>query len=461
MMNAQDRRCAQCGRSNSPTRIWCEECRAGLSLPPNVDVSSDVASRDGARKHLYEQVLRDLDQLSDAGEVPVATSSLVGEFYRKRLAEINGRQAERAKWRSIGQLADSARNAALGGRYDRAIEVLQRGIETHPHTSLFGEMLSEVRARSEEERAREASGEAERLIQSANQLTQRGLLEAAKSKLQRAVSLDPSNVDAMTALKELEVRLSGAEFAGLPDSGRDQEDASDEIPVATLIEPADVSAPAVPAEVPAEVPGEIAAEAEVSEPISFETARDQGDLTSSAASAQPSEAEAQPSELVARYSQTAAQLSGATSKPREVAAPTAQRSFAEEEEIPSPTQRLIDSASEWSSVLKPFLLDNVGWFVGAFLVIAGFVVLIVSFWGSIEQNQILVHSIVYFSLLGTTGMFFAMAYFMRMKYPQLESSSNVLMVIVTLLIPLVFAAAVLTTLVPATPAEIAIPMSAG
>jgi hypothetical protein len=313
--------------------------------------------------------------------------------------------------------------------------LLQRGIGEHPDTPTFRAMLSEVRARAEEEGAQRASREAEQLIQIANQLTQRGLLEEAKSKLQSAVALDPSNSDAMTALKELEVRLSGAEFVGLPESATDQEDVSEEIPIATLVTPAGgeppVEAVAVPE--PAEVLGEGTEEAGLTAPILPEESRHQEDLASVGASAQP----------------------------REQVATPKRRSFAEEEEVPTPTQRLIDSASQWSSVLKPFLLDNVGWFVGAFLVIAGFVVLIVSFWGSIEQNRILVHSIVYFSLLGTTGMFFAMAYFMRLKYPQLESSSNVLMVIVTLLIPLVFAAAVLTTLVPAAPAEIAIPMSAG
>ncbi len=123
-------------------------------------------------------------------------------------------------------------------------------------------------------------------------------------------------------------------------------------------------------------------------------------------------------------------------------------SFAEEE-LSSPVHRFVEAASKWSSFVKPFLLDNVGWFVGAFLVIAGFVVLIVTFWNTIEQNQILMQSLVFAALLVATSMFFAAAYYMRLKYPRLESSSDVLLVIVALLIPLVFAAAVLTALVPA------------
>ncbi len=134
--------------------------------------------------------------------------------------------------------------------------------------------------------------------------------------------------------------------------------------------------------------------------------------------------------------------------------PTISASFAEEVEEPTnPAQRFIDATSKWSSVLKPFLLDNVGWFVGAFLVVAGFGILIVTFWSSIEQNQILMHSLVYASLAAATGAFFSTAYFMRLKYPELESSSNVLLVIVTLLIPLVFAAAMLTSMIPSTRTE--------
>jgi hypothetical protein len=137
-----------------------------------------------------------------------------------------------------------------------------------------------------------------------------------------------------------------------------------------------------------------------------------------------------------------------------VAQPKLSASFAEQVDEPTtPAQRFIDATSKWSTVLKPFLLDNVGWFVGAFLVVAGFGILIVTFWSSIEQNQILMHSLVYASLAIATGAFFSTAYFMRLKYPELESSSNVLLVIVALLIPLVFAAAMLTSMIPSAHAD--------
>ncbi|MBI3463814.1 MAG: hypothetical protein HY000_12270 [Planctomycetes bacterium] len=114
--------------------------------------------------------------------------------------------------------------------------------------------------------------------------------------------------------------------------------------------------------------------------------------------------------------------------------------------MPNPAERFVEAASNWARLLKPFLLDNVGWFIGAFLVIAGFVVLITTFWKSIGDNPILMHSLVFLSLVATTGLFFALAYFMRVKHPELETSSNVLLIIVSLLIPLVFVAAALTTL---------------
>ncbi len=124
-------------------------------------------------------------------------------------------------------------------------------------------------------------------------------------------------------------------------------------------------------------------------------------------------------------------------------------SFAQEEEIPSPAHRFIEGFSEWSRPLRPFLLDNIGWFVGVFLLIAGYVALLTTFWEDIEGNRILRQFLLFLSLFLTTGLFFSLACYMRVKYPELETSSNVVLIIVSLLTPLVFIAAVLITLVPA------------
>jgi len=124
-------------------------------------------------------------------------------------------------------------------------------------------------------------------------------------------------------------------------------------------------------------------------------------------------------------------------------------SFVQEEEIPSPVQRFIEGFSEWSRPLRPFLLDNIGWFVGVFLVIAGYVALLTTFWVDIEGNRLLRQFLLFLSLFLTTGLFFSLAYYMRIRYPKLETSSNVVLIIVSLLTPLVFIAAVLISLVPA------------
>ncbi len=124
-------------------------------------------------------------------------------------------------------------------------------------------------------------------------------------------------------------------------------------------------------------------------------------------------------------------------------------SFVQEEEIPSPVQGFIEGFSEWSRPLRPFLLDNIGWFVGVFLVIAGYVGLLTTFWEDIEGNRLLRQFLLFLSLFLTTGLFFSLAYYMRIKYPKLETSSNVVLIIVSLLTPLVFIAAVLISLVPA------------
>ena len=124
-------------------------------------------------------------------------------------------------------------------------------------------------------------------------------------------------------------------------------------------------------------------------------------------------------------------------------------SFVQEEEVPSPVQRFIEGFSEWSRPLRPFLLDNIGWFVGVFLVIAGYVALLTTFWVDIEGNRMLRQFLLFLSLFLTTGLFFSLAYYMRVRYPKLETSSSVVLIIVSLLTPLVFIAAVLISLVPA------------
>ena len=82
-------------------------------------------------------------------------------------------------------------------------------------------------------------------------------------------------------------------------------------------------------------------------------------------------------------------------------------SFVQEEGIPSPAQRFVEGLSEWSRPLRPFLLDNIGWFVGVFLIIAGYVGLLTTFWEDIEGNRLLRQFLLFLSLFLTTGLFFS------------------------------------------------------
>ena len=340
-----------------------------------------------------------------------------------QLDQIKTRAVERAAALSIGNVVRNAKIAAQAGSYQQAIQSLRSCAEEHPGAFAVEKILEEVNCKVAHVRAVQLAQEAKQLISQVKESPTLGQLEEAQHKLSQASELDPSNQAFQQALSEVGAKISAerslASTPALPD-----EQVEDDILLARVIEP-------------------------VEQQVEAETV----------------ESDVEPQSVAdAQEIRSAPQASAAPATPTPAGhlEPAVRRRFAEdEEEILTPTQRLIDAASKWSTVLKPFLVDNVGWFVGTFLVIAGFIVLILSFWGSIEQNRILMHSLVYFSLAATTGMFFAMAYFMRLKYPQLENSSNVLLVIVALLIPLVFAAAVLTTLVPAAPTEIIVQASMG
>ncbi|MDV6030226.1 MAG: hypothetical protein F9B45_08980 [Phycisphaera sp. RhM] len=404
-MNASDCRCPACGHPTSFFRLWCDGCHAPLPHPAFEPAPADVIAKESDRKQLYGRVLADLEQLARSCEVPGDQAATIHAFYRKQLGELEHRNTERSETIAIDNLVRGARDAAQAGCYEQAIESLRSVDRQHPGIVPTESMSREIHAREVEERIER---EVDRLVASARACLRRGQVDEAQQQLSRASRLRPNSEAVQQALAAVQTRRAAE--SGAPSVG----------PTESLDQ---VAADRVEAN---QVAGEQAHEPSVDQQVAVP---DTVPMSASAGGAPPV---VQPTDPM----------------PSQRPTPAA-RSFAvEDEEFPSATQRLIDSASQWSAVLKPFLLDNVGWFVGAFLVIAGFVVLIVSFWGNIEQNQVLMHSLVYLSLATTTGMFFAMAYFMRLKYPQLESSSNVLLVIVALLIPLVFAAAVLTTLVP-------------
>ena len=279
------------------------------------------------------------------------------------------------------------------GQFQEAIHTLEEGLRKYPDEQALSEMVKEIRTHVEQqERARLAAKTARDLLVAAKDCLRESRIEEAEVKLQNALALDPHNQESLATLAQVRSLLEEAR------RGPQLREPTASVPEEAEIHTAEV----VDSQAPVLASGQAAPRAVVKVFVKSAVAD------------------------------------------RTPVAP----SFAEEE-IPSPTQRWIEAASEWSKVLKPFLLDNVGWFIGVFLIIAGFVVLITTFWRNIEENRLLMLSLVYFSLFATTGMVFALAYFLRVKHPELETSSNVLLIIVALLIPLVFAAAALTTLLPA------------
>lgn len=76
----------------------------------------------------------------------------------------------------------------------------------------------------------------------------------------------------------------------------------------------------------------------------------------------------------------------------------------------SAESRVVEAASSWSRVWKPFLTDSVGWFVGGFLILAGVYWLVADAW---SEMTTLVRAVTVFGLAaGWTLAFFAWAKFL-------------------------------------------------
>lgn len=415
-MAIQTTACGSCGDNNAFYRLWCQRCQAPLpytiAAPPAQDRQLLVE-----RKTLYKKVLADLQGLQQSETVAAATFDAIDKFYRHQLAVIRKVIDEQQRVQSVHQLVVNARRVAHDEGFLKAIELLQEAANSNRGIYPLDLVIAEVTAKkTASDRAEEAARRAIGLLRQAGQDAAAERFDVAREKLVQAKQINPANArtanaQICTALQKVEAALL-AQRRAAAEGPSEPAGVEEELVVATLLSTPGTSQAAIE-------PPVAAAEPVISHPPA---------------------------------------VSGESKEPRE---PVRQRvlaaSFAndDEQDQPNPTQRLIDATSQWAAVIKPFLLDNVGWFVGAFLVVAGFVVLIVTFWGSIEQNPILMNSLVYASLLVATGVFFSAAYFMRLRYPQLQSSSNVLLVIVVLLIPLVFAAAMLTSLIPVAAPDVA------
>lgn len=107
-----------------------------------------------------------------------------------------------------------------------------------------------------------------------------------------------------------------------------------------------------------------------------------------------------------------------------------------------------EGTTRWVKALKPFLLDNVGWFVGGFLVLAGFSYLIATLWNTMSQNPILWRTFVFLCLFGSTGFFTFLGHYLLKKHPNLELSGMVFLTMATLMFPMVMVCAMMIALLP-------------
>lgn len=412
-MSASPTACAACCAWNRPQQLWCFKCDAPLPEPTLATVVGGDQESD-ARVRLYRDVIADLSTLRNEPQADTAQLDAVGLFFESRLEGIEKERVARQHTRAVIALSSNARRAAHSNQLGQAVALLNQAIGIADSPETLHDAIAEIESkRTAEQQEREEQELACRkkvkaLRDEASQLIALSRLDEAKQKLLVAKELDPGDTQIMAILATVNTRLSMLQQR---------------------------------------------------EKTREKWTRQWGATVSQSARAR--QRESAPPPQTAPVQSPPVQSSPVQSPPVHKQPSVVHRSpqaasFDDRaERVPSPAERLIESTSKWSSVVKPFLLDNVGWFVGAFLVVAGFVVLIASFWTSIAPNRVMVHSLVYLCLLGATTGFFALAYFMRRKYAQLERSSNVLLAIVALLIPLVFAAAVLTSLVPSASADAA------
>jgi hypothetical protein len=97
---------------------------------------------------------------------------------------------------------------------------------------------------------------------------------------------------------------------------------------------------------------------------------------------------------------------------------------------PSRLERVLSTLSGWHSLAVPFLVQNIGWFIGVFCFIAGSMFL-VSYSSGYIKNLIAFFSFFIFTLALLFG-----GYQLRYKRPELVTSSYVLFMLSVLLIPL-------------------------
>ncbi|MBT5228891.1 MAG: hypothetical protein HOM11_01310 [Methylococcales bacterium] len=112
---------------------------------------------------------------------------------------------------------------------------------------------------------------------------------------------------------------------------------------------------------------------------------------------------------------------------------------------PSAIDLLIEKVSGWSSLAAPFLLQNIGWFIGWFSFLSGSIFLI-SYTEGFTKSLAVFASLFSYTLLLLWG-----GYQLKRKNPKLTASSQFLFILSTLLMPITLAAA--TRMIAAEPSS--------
>ena len=97
---------------------------------------------------------------------------------------------------------------------------------------------------------------------------------------------------------------------------------------------------------------------------------------------------------------------------------------------PSPVEQWVQTLSGWSKLAAPFLMQNIGWFIGGFCFVAGTLFLVSYTSGFINAL------VIFLSLLAYTGFLLWGGYQLRRRRAELRLSSTMLMSIGMLLAPL-------------------------
>ncbi|MGH2671026.1 MAG: hypothetical protein ACRDH5_18265, partial [bacterium] len=124
---------------------------------------------------------------------------------------------------------------------------------------------------------------------------------------------------------------------------------------------------------------------------------------------------------------------------RRAGAPTADREVAASHAFrpaePTLLERTLKAVSGWHALVAPFLVQNIGWFIGGFCFIAGSVFL-VSYTTGFGKALAIWGAVLLYTLLLIGG-----GYELRRRRPELRVSSEALMALGALLVPLTMAAA--------------------